>query len=401
MITHSQPLLSIVIPTKNRQHTCLCAIEGALLLKKADIEIIVQDCSDDEILRQQIIDKFGSDSRIIYEYINSKPSMTDNWNKAYENSTGKYIIGIGDDDGILPEVYEVAKWADSNSIDVVGHTEPYSYLWRDYPIKHYQGSLIVREFNGSVSLNENLLDTVNVRSKYADMGYAIDLPMVYHRLISRTLYEKLKSLTGKFLDGTSLDVYSSFTIGLIAEKFIIIDYPFSFKGACASSNSGRIINKKDKEHFDEFSDVDYPNWMPRIKIVHVSIAESIYRSFKNTNNEHLLPNLSLPYLYAVCIIDRPDMMMSILKLSFRYFTDFKQWFEFFKLLISKFYSIRIRRLPMFFAKKLDGILPIYSIYRKFLIKKRRIFLLNNTLEVMSFHRNYVKSRGVSLNLPNK
>ncbi|MBC7476317.1 MAG: glycosyltransferase, partial [Candidatus Sericytochromatia bacterium] len=185
MDNKKSPLLSIVIPTKNRQYTCLYVIETCLLIKNNDIEIIVQDCSDSNILQKQITNKFENDSRILYQFDGTKPSMTDNWNKGYENSSGKYIIGIGDDDGILPEIYEIANWADRHSFEVVGHTEPYNYLWPDYPIKHYQGSLIARNFNSSIQYIDDLKARVKLRSKYADMGYAIDLPMVYHRLISR------------------------------------------------------------------------------------------------------------------------------------------------------------------------------------------------------------------------
>ena len=102
---NQSPLLSIIIPTKNRQHTCLYAIESGLLLNKTDIEIIIQDCSDSNKLEKQIIDKFGIDARINYEYTDTKPSMTENWNRAFERSKGLYKCGIGDDDAVLPSIF--------------------------------------------------------------------------------------------------------------------------------------------------------------------------------------------------------------------------------------------------------------------------------------------------------
>src|SRR6266576_1177953 len=105
MTDNKSPLLSIVIPTKNRQYTCLYAIESVLLLNKEDIEIVIQDCSDSNILEKQIIDKCGTDTGISYEYVETKPSMTDNWNRAFERAKGIYKCGIGDDDAVLPDIF--------------------------------------------------------------------------------------------------------------------------------------------------------------------------------------------------------------------------------------------------------------------------------------------------------
>ena len=53
------PLLSIIIPTKNRQYTCLYSIESALKISDDNLEIIVQDCSDTDILKDNIFNRSG------------------------------------------------------------------------------------------------------------------------------------------------------------------------------------------------------------------------------------------------------------------------------------------------------------------------------------------------------
>src|SRR5687768_13393833 len=100
------PLLSIIIPTKNRQYTCLYAIESALNMKSDIFEVVVQDCGDTNSLEEAIVSKFGNDNRLKYRYTNTSPSMTENWNLAITHAKGKYICGIGDDDAVLPACLE-------------------------------------------------------------------------------------------------------------------------------------------------------------------------------------------------------------------------------------------------------------------------------------------------------
>ena len=58
------PILSIIIPTKNRQMTALFAVKTALTVPSDDIEIIVQDCSDDDSLKHDLQNL--NDARIKY-----------------------------------------------------------------------------------------------------------------------------------------------------------------------------------------------------------------------------------------------------------------------------------------------------------------------------------------------
>ena len=53
------PLLSILIATKNRQKYCLSAVESILMLSDDNIEVIVQDNSDDTNLENLISNLFN------------------------------------------------------------------------------------------------------------------------------------------------------------------------------------------------------------------------------------------------------------------------------------------------------------------------------------------------------
>ena len=61
----SRPLLSIIIPTRNRQEFAASAIRCALAIRSSEIEVIVQDCSDDEAL-SSLVASDRLDKRLFY-----------------------------------------------------------------------------------------------------------------------------------------------------------------------------------------------------------------------------------------------------------------------------------------------------------------------------------------------
>lgn len=384
-------LLSIVIPTKNRAFTAFYAVKSALMIGARDIEVIVQDCSDTDELCNRLVSL--EDDRIKYVFDPEKVSMTENWNRAYERAKGEYVIGIGDDDSVFVEVYDAAVWARKNNAEALLHTEPYQYFWPNFPHKHIQKRLLFKPFTGKAHKINDLMGAVTAKAKFCDDGYGQGLPMVYHRLISKKLLLRLKEKTGKILDGTSLDVYSAYALGLIGGDMYSVDYPLSMRGASLASNTGRFSIKKDKEHFDEYKFLDYPDWLPKISVVHVTIAESIHKAFVNTGNEHLENIISLEYLYARCLVDRPNEYKRIFGLAKRYFTSADQW-----LLATKYWLRFTWKAIDFSLRKTLEKNPILAgplfVYRKIIGKKFLFF--DDILAVDSYHRDFVKANNISL-----
>jgi glycosyltransferase involved in cell wall biosynthesis len=111
----SRPLLSIIIPTYNRQEYAASAIRCALATPSDDIEVVVQDCSDDGLLSSLIVSEL-LDKRLSYRY-EPRAHMVENWNRAIDRARGEYLCIIGDDDGVNPELAEAAAWAKTAGVD--------------------------------------------------------------------------------------------------------------------------------------------------------------------------------------------------------------------------------------------------------------------------------------------
>ena len=119
----SQPFLSIVIPTRNRQHYCIAAIENILSYDYPDLELCVHDNSDDDHI-QQYLQSRTPDPRLTYKRIAEQLNSVDNMDRAIGMATGHYVCMIGDDDTILPHIFEVTEWMDAHSISAYNTTGP-------------------------------------------------------------------------------------------------------------------------------------------------------------------------------------------------------------------------------------------------------------------------------------
>ena len=123
------PLVSIIIPTRNRQ-TYTDKTLRTILSYKSPIEIIVQDNSDDNTLADMIADILDDD-HVIYHHINNRIAGVDNYNIAAQYATGEFFCAIGDDDIVLPNIIDCAVWMKRNQIDAVLPSKQSTYFWPD------------------------------------------------------------------------------------------------------------------------------------------------------------------------------------------------------------------------------------------------------------------------------
>jgi glycosyltransferase involved in cell wall biosynthesis len=309
----SRPLLSIIIPTKNRQYTCLYAIESALLIDKNDIEIIIQDCSDTNDLERQIIDKFANESRIKYEYTNDSPDMTTNWNRAFYRAKGDYLCGIGDDDAVLTEIYDLVNYCKSHKILTAVNLCPYSYFWPGFD--NLEKGVIAKRWTNSGKIGV-ISDGEERHKKYARLhnigAYGI-FPNGYHDVVSREVIENVIKKTGKLFDGLALDIYAATVITSEVPYYLVVDFPFTLKGCSKDSNTERHAKGKIETHFKEFSEINWFSILPTISTDEIVAAQSILQAYKNLKKD-IVP-IDLSVFYGRCLARYPSKYREILRLS--------------------------------------------------------------------------------------
>jgi glycosyltransferase involved in cell wall biosynthesis len=352
-----KPLLSIIIPTKNGHKTIIYAIDSIIRIQSYEIEIIIQDCSNNDSLRDIINIKFNYDKRIKYFYSSEKLSMIQNWDLAISNTTGKIIYGIGDDDAVLPSVLEIANWMDSSCINAVT-TLRVQYIWNDAYLGTFANSRLTLpiNFNGeifSIDLNKEYFKKI----KNCGFGYNNYLPNIYHGFISKKILDLHKSKTNYYLSGTSMDVYTAFVLPVYLKDLYYIDYPASILGASGKSNSNRFVTNKSQEHFKEFKNYNSISFLPKVFNAEVSITETTIQALIDTNQSDLIKNMNLALIYAKCASFEPFKLFKFYKSYLFYKNCDYYWYHFFISFI-KFYKIEVKQIFLkLFVKYLLDFIP--------------------------------------------
>src|ERR1035441_6239024 len=228
----SRPLLSIIIPTYNRQEYAASAIRCTLEIPSNDIEIVVQDCSDDDLLSSMIVPEL-LDKRLSYRYDRPPVNMTENWNRAITLARGEYVCLIGDDDGVNPEIVQAAVWAKSTGLDCLAVRNTVNYLWTGTGApsglfeKAVGGCLKIAGFRDNITE----VDTeVELRKLVRDGGVyylQFNLPKLYHGLVHRRCLEAIHEKVGAYCGGLSPDIFPSVAIACGARRVAVTDYPLT------------------------------------------------------------------------------------------------------------------------------------------------------------------------------
>lgn len=284
-------ILSIVIPTRNREFYCIEAIKDILGYKELDFELVVHDNSDSEKISDFITQL--NDTRLTYKHIKGRINSVANMDNALSMATGEYVTMIGDDDTILPAIFDVVRWAKENNYHCVSPTHQVKYVWPNSMIKERGTVSWKRSTNKSWSLSgeRQLISLL----KNGIINYSsFMLPKVYHGIMRRDVLIKISEKTGYYIGGLSPDIYLAVACSIFCEKYMVIDYPITIAGACPSSstaesnNGGHRGNLSDAPHLFNRKNYAWDTRIPEIYSVETIWAESAIKAIEELNRHDLI-----------------------------------------------------------------------------------------------------------------
>lgn len=325
------PLLSIIIPTRNRQKYAISAITSILSISAPDLELVVQDNSDTRELEDYIRNNI-KDTRLRYNYTPTPLSMIDNFNTAVELASGKYLCLIGDDDGVNPEIIEATRWADMNGIDALKPTVRVDYLWPElgassalFTKAGMAGFLTIGPFSGKVIRPNPEAEMRKVVQMGGWRYLGTEIPRLYHGIVKRKCMNKIQEKTGAFFGGLSPDIFAALAIANFAKKVVSIDYPLTIAGVCKSSGSAQSMrgehvgSLEDAPHFQYRGSYKWAEIVPRFYSVLTVWADSTVAALKALGRDDILRDFNLPLLAAQCIITYPKYWRIILRDMYKAF----------------------------------------------------------------------------------
>lgn len=331
-------LLSIIIPTRNREEYLFEVIKNILSIKDDRFELVIQNNSDTNDLQIKLTEfNFINDDRLKYHYCDKTLSFVDNFSKGISNSQGEYLIFIGDDDTINPNIINIAEWAFSNKIDAITPSLPFVYFWPQtgFDEKIETGRLTISKYQGSVRFYNPQEQLKKLLNNGAQNYLSYNLVKAYHGLVKSSYFRKIKDSTGYYIGGLSPDIYLSVGLSLLIEKVMVIDYPLTISGICnksgsADSATGRHTgNLEDAPHFKGHTEYFWSKQIPKFYSVETIWGDSALHAV-NDINPLFLKYFNLDVICALCLYKYGDFRKEVYESLSNNYTNISQYSIIFK-----------------------------------------------------------------------
>ncbi|HXQ38256.1 MAG TPA: glycosyltransferase family 2 protein [Anaerolineales bacterium] len=234
MSDSARPLISVIIPTRERAETLYFAVQTALDQTSNNFEVIVSDnFSQDNTT--EVVRNF-SDPRLVYFNTGQRLSMCDNWEFALEKVKGEYIVFIGDDDAVMPGgINRLQALIQERQSDVYTWG-PSIYTWpiddRKATIEYLQPVRPIHEMN--------LQRMASFVITHGGWQY-YRLPGVYHAAVSIKILDMIRKSTGRVFHTTQPDVFTSLAVPVFAKTCINTGHPVTVHGRSAKSNGAASV----------------------------------------------------------------------------------------------------------------------------------------------------------------
>lgn len=317
-----KPILSIIIPTKDRYRTLFYLVKQLLTWQDRDFEVVVQDNTLDNSKALDFFKESFADSRFKYFHTTTPISGLENAQLAIDNSVGEYICYLGDDDGIINQAIGFTKYMKDHGIESL-NCKHGSYCWPEYRHKNHgkklslAGYMISRKFSGEI-LHLDPLKELDVLLENGGLSIG-RVPRLYHGIIARTAVNKVKEVTGTYFPGPTPDMASAVALSFFIKKHIYVDYPIIIAGASANSMAGR--GGQQKSHGKIEDELTLPvgtaeNWskeLPRYWAPQTIWPESALQALARTNNHELIKKVNFAKIFAELYVDTPSYRAELMQ----------------------------------------------------------------------------------------
>jgi len=348
------PILSIVVPTKNRYEYLKVLINELLSNENNTFEIVVNDNSEDNSEFYEYINTI-SDERLIYQHIGKWLSVVENCDLAISLSSGKYICMLGDDDGILiPKALELIDLMENKNYQAAVLTQ-LSYSWPDSSHilwKNISGKLVIPKFTNTIKHQNTNDELKKVLSEGAGFGLK-NLPRVYHAIVKKDVLDKMKSETGTYFPGPSPDMANAVGLTKYMQQHVYVDFPIIISGHSKKSTNGQGALKKHhgqvkNQPFLPSDTVEkWTNKVPFFWSVPTIYAESARRALVETKRKD---QINYNCLYATCLLYESTYHKEVFKSIKSNNSLWKRYLSYF--IISFYFFILIFNRTITFLKNL-------------------------------------------------
>ena len=310
-----RPLLSIVIPTKNRYSTLINLVDKLLDWNSNDYEVIVQDNSEENAPIKDFLLYHRNNPRLKYFHNINHVTVCQNAQDAIDNSVGEYVCFLGDDDGIIQQSLNIVKWMKENDVDSLNCKQG-TYCWPEFRNKGYgkrkslAGMLVYHSHSGDLYRQ----DAVSGLNALLENGCLTlnGITRLYHGIVSRETLNLLRGKTGTYFPGSIADMSSAVGLVFFAKKHYYLNFPLIISGASGSSYAGKGAKKNNHtafEHQPWFSKETIEEWSDKLpkRIVGQTVwPDAAMGALKRVGHADLISKINFPIIYAEYLSEFPE-----------------------------------------------------------------------------------------------
>lgn len=243
---------SVLLPTRNRLDLLAYAIETVRRQDYNDWEIVVSDNASEQDIASYI--RSLNEPRIKYVRTESFVPVTDNWNNALVNSSGDYVIMLGDDDCLLKGFFRtmhslIEEFQSPDSIYTNALLYAYPGVMQGYPegfLQLYGYAPFFRNASKPFLLNRKKAHKLVKDAMHFKMSYTFNMQ---HSIVKRTFIDRLSG-KGPFFQSTYPDFYATNVILLKADTLVVNPAPLVVVGISPKSFGYFYFNDQEKKGVD-------------------------------------------------------------------------------------------------------------------------------------------------------
>jgi len=232
-VTGAAPLLSIVIPTRERADTLASAIATAVDQRSRRFEIVVCDNHSQDGTRRLV--EGIADPRVRYVNPGARVSMSDNWEFALRHAEGRHVLFIGDDDAIMPGAIDRLEPLLESGVSPIFTWPRATYMWPTAGGGARTGGVPRSRPPAEIDIRA-LAQSVLRRG-----GYGFQRPpSVYHAVFHRDVLAAIGDRAGRVFLTSQPDVFVAFAAPGVTRRALALDFMVSVLGHSEKSNGGGV-----------------------------------------------------------------------------------------------------------------------------------------------------------------
>jgi glycosyltransferase involved in cell wall biosynthesis len=252
-----RPILSILIPTRNRSAYLKHAIESALNISDENTEVIVsENHSEDESLR---IAKSFADKRLTVLVPDKPLPMHSNWEFLVNKARGEWVYFLGDDDAMMPHAAAYLRYITDKHPACEAIVTPRAYYFWHMESASAGGIVVSAHFSNTerwIDSKKVLADLLNAKGVYFSAPQMYSGGFQRRSLIKRVL----NAQNGIYFKSVTPDAYSALMGCVHTYRFLLTDIPIAWVGTSDTrSGAGKgvaLLKDRNKDFYGMHNDDD-------------------------------------------------------------------------------------------------------------------------------------------------